>query len=83
MIKKVNMNTMFHVVITLNNGMHKTLRVARYVVARIVSRFHDYKNDIFNRVFDVDVNGEMITLNDCREIKFTYENTHVEYLTLS
>ena len=79
----VNMNTMFHVVITLNNGLHKTLRVARWMVARIVARFQDYKKDIFNRTALVEVDGELLVLNDIKEMKIVYENTLQEFLTLA
>ena len=81
--KKVDMNTMFHVVITLNNGLHKTLRVARWMVARIVAKFQDYKNDIFNRTALVEVDGELLVLNDIKEMKIVYENTLQEFLTLA
>jgi len=77
------MDTMFHAVITLNNGYHKTLRVARYVVAYIVTEFRNYQKNIFNDVYRIMVNGKTIILNDIREIKFVYENSHDEYLTLS
>lgn len=80
---RVNMNTMFHVVITLKNGLHKTLRVARWMVARIVARFQDYKKDIFNRTALVEVDGELLVLNDIKEMRIVYENTLQEFLTLA
>ena len=82
-VNRVNWNTMFHAVITLKNGFHKTMRVPRYIVARIVTRFRMYQHDIFNRYAEIYVCGEKIVLNVIKEIRFVYENTHAEYLTLS
>ena len=82
-VKKTNMNTMFRAVITLANGMHKTIRVARWQVAHIVAKFHEYTEDIFKRIHKVDVNDETIVFNDCTQIKFVYESTRDEYLTLA
>lgn len=82
-VKKVNMNTMFHAVITLNNGYHKTLRVARYVVAHIVTEFREYQKSIFKDVYKIIVNGQVFVLNEIKEIKFVYESSHDEYLTIS
>ena len=81
-MKKVNWNTMFHVVITLKNGFHKTLRVSRRMVATLVTRYREYKNDIFGRIVEFDAYGEHIVLNDCSKIDIVYENTHAEYLVL-
>lgn len=81
--KRVNWNTMFHVVITMNNGFHKTLRVSRRMVAHIATKFRECKDDIFHRFAEIDVYGEKIVLNVIKEIKFVYENTHTEFLTLS
>lgn len=83
MKRNVNMNTMFKVIVTLKNGMHKTLRVARWMVARITYQFREYQNDIFNREKIMEIQGDELVLNDCKEIKFVYENTHEIFLTLS
>ena len=81
--KRVNWNTMFHVVITLKNGFHKTLVVTRRIVATIVTRYNECKQDIFGRTYDLNVCGQDIVLNDCKEIRIVYENTKAEFLTLS
>lgn len=81
-MKKVNWNTMFHVVITLSNGFHKTIRISRRLVATLVTKYNECKNDIFGRVFEFDVYGEHIVMNDCKKIEIVYENTHANYLTL-
>ena len=83
MKKRENMNTMFKVIVTMKNGAHKVLRVARWMVARITYQFREQRRDVFNRMSIIDVHGDALILNDCQEIRFVYENTHQTYLTLS
>lgn len=81
--RKMNMDEMFHCVITLNSGLHQTLRVALHVVAHIVTEFKKYKNDIFKRVAILVVNGQAIVLNNVKEMKFVHENGGAEFLSLT
>lgn len=77
------MNTMFHVVITLNSGYHKTLRAARYAVAHLIYEFRKYQQALFKRVTLCKVGDEYLLLNDIKSFKIVYENTGHEYLTVA
>jgi len=81
--RNVNMDTMFHAVVTLKNGRHQTLRVARWLVAKIVYAFRKFKEDIFSQNEKIIVNGQDLIFNDIEQIRFVYENGHNEYLTIA
>lgn len=76
---------MFKLVVTLRNGAHKILRMSREVVAHIVSLYGKMRKEIIfldQKIYSVEIGGELLVLNDCSRLRFLDERTGNEFLTL-
>ncbi|MBQ9560569.1 MAG: hypothetical protein IJV08_11430 [Bacteroidaceae bacterium] len=69
-------------IVTLHNGAHKIVRMTKDVVAKICYLYRQMQRSIFNDAVIVAVNDTVLVLNKCRSLRFIYEDTHREYLTL-
>ena len=74
--------TNFKLIVTLKDGSHKILRVTKDIVAKLCYRFRQMQKNLFFDIYIVVVNDFALVLNNCRQLRFIYEDTHREYLTL-
>ena len=75
--------TVYKVIVTLKNGSHRIMRATKDIVAHIVTEFRKMQHNIFNDVVCVVVNGTVLVLNDCENMKFINEYTREEFLAIS
>ena len=77
-------SAVYKCIMKFKNGSHRVIQISWRLVATIVTRFRELKEDIFARQFLLKIaDGDYINLTDVVEAKFINERTDEEYLTLA
>lgn len=78
-------SSMFRGVVTMNNGTHKIIRVGVQMVARITTMFREEKKNIFGDEQNLLAlaGDDILNISEVKSIKFMYEHSHEELLTLA
>lgn len=74
--------TYFRTIVTMTNGLHKSLRLSRDQVAHVVYEMDRFRKSIFREVKKITLNGITLCLNEIISFKFINEYTHEELLTI-